>query len=127
MYSDEIKRKFVNLKVNGFSFTKISNMLNVPRSTLLRWSREFQNEINQLKSDSLESFMNALKVSVKHRIKNISKEIQIIDNYIDGNRGNYYMYSVFGRMKIGLINSLRQFDNLLIPDISNSDDKNEKS
>jgi transposase-like protein len=44
-YPDETKRQFIELRVEGLSFGKISEQLRIPKSTLHRWADEHADEI----------------------------------------------------------------------------------
>ncbi len=55
MKDQETKDKFVEMRANGMSFSKIAEQLNTCKQTLINWSKEFKHEINNRKVVELEA------------------------------------------------------------------------
>ena len=51
----EIKQQFIQLRAKGYSFDKIAKELGKAKQTLIDWSKEFQEEIANVKASELES------------------------------------------------------------------------
>ena len=71
MIDQDIHEEFIQLRVKGLSFDKISKKLNVSKSTLITWSQEHAKTIANLKSIEQEAIFQ------KHRISK-DKEMEII-------------------------------------------------
>ena len=55
MHDAETQQKFVGLRAQGRSFSRIATELNVARRTLIDWSRKFQFEIQNQRAIELEA------------------------------------------------------------------------
>ena len=63
------RRKFIQLRSEGLSFEKISRKMRISKPTLLRWSREYESEIAELKAGQLEALREQYCLSVKAKVK----------------------------------------------------------
>ncbi len=52
---------FIEMRTNGQSYNSIAKKLKVSKSTLIKWSREFRNEINNAKALELESLREEIR------------------------------------------------------------------
>jgi len=48
MKNNEVKQKFIELRASGLSFDKISKELDTSKVTLMKWEKEFSQEIKQI-------------------------------------------------------------------------------
>ncbi len=64
------KHKFIELRGQGFSFDKIVKQLDVSKGSLLKWDKEFKQEISEIKFISIEAMIEQYKVGKSERIKN---------------------------------------------------------
>ena len=78
----ETKNKFIELRAKGYSFDKIAKELGIAKQTLIDWSREFKNQIANLKAFELEVLQEKYFLSKKNRLEtfgsllgNLKKEI----------------------------------------------------
>lgn len=69
MKESECKEKFIQLRVENKSFDKISDELNVSKPTLIKWSKEFQHQIANLKAVQLESIRDNYLITREHNAK----------------------------------------------------------
>ncbi|MEI6040029.1 MAG: hypothetical protein WCP93_01620 [Candidatus Berkelbacteria bacterium] len=72
------KQQFVELRAKGKSFAKISDELEVSKTTLIDWSKDLAEEITNLKQIELESIREQYKISREHRIKLYSEQLELI-------------------------------------------------
>ena len=47
MKDSSVKEKFIQLRAKGLSFDKIAKQIKISKPTLLKWSEEFEKEINK--------------------------------------------------------------------------------
>lgn len=69
MKESEAKNLFVELRAAGKSFDKISDELKVSKPTLIKWSKEFQHQISNLKAVELEALREKYLMSKEHEVK----------------------------------------------------------
>jgi len=72
------KQQFVELRAKGKSFAKISDELEVSKTTLIDWSKDLAEEITNLKQIELETLREQYKISREHRIKLYSEQLESI-------------------------------------------------
>lgn len=80
---DEKKSDFISLRAQGFSFDKISKMLEVSKPTLLKWSKEFEVEIGNLKKMELEMLYETYYMQKQNRIKWFGKFLTKINEELE--------------------------------------------
>jgi len=73
---NETKNKFIELRGNGLSFDKIVKQLDVSKGVLLKWDKEFKQEISEIKFISIEAMIEQYKVGKSERIKNYGEMIE---------------------------------------------------
>lgn len=69
MKDNETRQKFIEMRGKGISFRKIAKELNVAKSTLMEWSKEYLTEIENLKAIELESLQEQFYMTKKARIE----------------------------------------------------------
>ncbi len=65
----EIKRQFIQLRAKGYSFDKIAKELGKAKQTLIDWSKEFQEEIANVKASELESLYETYHLQRENRLQ----------------------------------------------------------
>jgi IS30 family transposase len=65
----EVKRQFIELRAQGWSFDKIAKELGKAKQTLLDWSKELEDEIANLKAMELEALYEAYYLHRENRLK----------------------------------------------------------
>ena len=74
--------QFIELRAAGKSYNNIADQLKVSKSTLIKWSREFTNEINNAKALQIESIREEFMLTRQHRIQFLGSELNNIVNEI---------------------------------------------
>ena len=69
MADTEIKKRFIALRSKGLSFDKIAKELKKSKQTLINWSKDFKEEIANLKALELETLQEELYLSTEARLK----------------------------------------------------------
>ena len=69
MTDNKTKQRFIELRAKGLSFDKIAKELKKSKPTLIDWSREFKEEIANLKALELEALQEEHYLSIKARLQ----------------------------------------------------------
>lgn len=80
MKKNSEKYQFIELRAKGLSFHKISQELEVAKSTLIQWSKELELEIANLKAIEMEAIFEHYCMSKKARIELFGEQIAKIKN-----------------------------------------------
>jgi len=77
------KEKFIELRAQGLSFDKISKQINISKPSLMRWEKEYESQIDELKFIELESLIEQYAMSKKQRIEKLGEYLKKIKDEID--------------------------------------------
>jgi hypothetical protein len=69
MESSELKEKFILLRAKGYSFDRLAKELEKSKQTLVNWSKEFEEEIANLKNMEIEALNERFYLSKQHKIQ----------------------------------------------------------
>ena len=83
MKDNKTKQNFIELRAAGYSFDNIAKQLDVAKSTLIDWSKEFEYELANLKAIELESLQEQYYISKKARIEIIGDQTKKIKEELD--------------------------------------------
>ena len=75
----EIQQRFIFLRAEGWTFSRIGEDLNVSKPTLINWSRKFQFEIKNQRAINVESLREKWLARLDHRVNAIGEYMQKID------------------------------------------------
>lgn len=73
MKDTDKKKQFIELRAKNHSFQKISQEIGVSKTTLIKWSKEFDYEITNLSNLEMEALYEEHKVSNQQRIEYYGK------------------------------------------------------
>lgn len=76
------EKEFITLRADGLSFDKIAKKINTSKSTLIKWSRLYQNEINDLQFQSMIILKEQYEHTKKNKYKILLEQLQKVDNAI---------------------------------------------
>lgn len=76
MKDSETRKKFIELRAKGISFSKIAKELKVSKSTLIGWSKEHLFEIENLKAVEIESLQEQFYISKRSRIELLGQQVE---------------------------------------------------
>ena len=77
------KEKFIELRAKGWSFDKIAKSLKISKVTLVGWSKEYEEEISNLKALELEALYEKYYLLKEHRISNFGKVLKKVKDELD--------------------------------------------
>lgn len=78
-----VKQQFIEMRAKGLSFNTIAKELGVSKNTLIEWSREYENDINNLKTIELEALQEHYLISKKKRIELFGEQAKAIIAELD--------------------------------------------
>jgi len=65
----EVKQQFIQLRAQGYSFDKIAQETGKSKQTLIDWSRELKEAVDNLKTMELEALLQSYKMSKIARLQ----------------------------------------------------------
>ena len=84
METTTTKKNFIRLRAQGNSFDRIAKKLKISKATLIDWSKEFEEEISNLKALELEALYEELYLSIEHRLRTLGPILQNVENELKG-------------------------------------------
>jgi len=79
MHDAETQQKFVELRAQGRSFSRIATELNVARRTLVDWSRKFQFEIQNQRAIELEALQEKFLAPREERLQRLGAQLAAVE------------------------------------------------
>jgi transposase len=76
MNDAETQQRFVLLRAEGRSYTRIAEELNVSKPTLIKWSRKYQFEIQNQRAINLEALQEKWLSSRETRVASLGEQLQ---------------------------------------------------
>ena len=76
MYDDKMIQRFIELRVKGEVFTRIAAELNVPKTTLIAWSRKHQHTIANLTAIERENCLHRHLASGEARMQKLGDQLR---------------------------------------------------
>lgn len=108
MKDNNKKQDFIELRAKGFTYKKISQKLKVHIRTLFFWAKEFENEINFLKSAERENYLASLNLDENYMFKLIADELKKIDSALKGRDYKTFPPKYLIKWKIELLDKLQK-------------------
>ena len=79
----EVKEKFIDLRAQGLSYSKISERLGVSKQTLINWGSDFASEISNLQACRLEELQEKYLIAAEKRIRLFGQKLQMMSEELD--------------------------------------------
>ncbi len=76
MYDENVVQRFIDLRVQGWSFARIAQELNVSKPTLVDWSRKHQHTIANLTAIEREARIGQVLASSEERIRHLGEQLR---------------------------------------------------
>jgi len=104
MKDNETKDRFIELRSQGLPFAKIAAELNVSKTALINWERDFKEEIDNLRAIELEAMYDKYCLSVRKKVEffgdvlsRIQRELETRDLSSISTEKLFAMYAHFYR------------------------------
>lgn len=72
------QQKFIELRANNVSYDKISQQIGVSKPTLIKWAKEFETDIANLRTLNLEGLQEQYKIGKRHKLEMWSEQLQAV-------------------------------------------------
>ena len=72
------KQLFIELRSNNESYEKIAKKLNLSKTTLITWAKEFELDIENLRAITYEALHEQYKVGQQHRLQMWSEQLEMV-------------------------------------------------
>jgi transposase len=76
MSKSDKHEKFIELRASNESYTNIAKKLDVSKTTLLNWAKQYENEIQNQQGLYLDALQEQYKIGKQHRIKVLGKRLE---------------------------------------------------
>lgn len=76
--TQKTREQFIELRAEGVSFEKIAKKLKVSKTTLIAWAREYETDIDNLRSIANEALQERYKVGQQHRLELWSEQLEMV-------------------------------------------------
>jgi hypothetical protein len=83
MHSTDTKHQFVTLRARGLALGKISEQLDVPKSTLGRWQSDCEEEIQHLQRIEWEEIEAQYGYTLQDDLRRIMKRLRAAEDQLD--------------------------------------------
>ena len=83
MVDKEKQDQFIELRAKGLSYDRIAKEINVSKPTLIKWSKDFELEISNLKAIELEALQEKYFMLKANRIKLFGEKLKAIQEELD--------------------------------------------
>lgn len=83
MNKHDLKEKFILLRAQGYSFNRLTKELGKSKQTLINWSKEFEEEIANIKNAELEALNERYFLSKRRKIKIFGERLKQIQAELD--------------------------------------------
>ena len=79
MKDQEVVNKFIELRANGWSFTRIAAELGVAKTTLVDWSRKLRFDIHNRRALAIEDLHDRTLGTVQHRVAGLAEKLARVE------------------------------------------------
>ena len=83
MHTPEIIQRFIQLRVQGWTYSRLMAELNVSKSTLIDWSRKHQFEIQKSHVIELEALREKWLSSTDDRVKALGEQLHRLQTELE--------------------------------------------
>jgi transposase-like protein len=75
----EMQQRFIQARSQGHSFARIAQNLGVSKPTLIKWSRKFRFEIQNLRAIERENLCDALISNAEQRARKLGDQLKAVE------------------------------------------------
>jgi Tfp pilus assembly protein PilO len=79
MHDEKTVQRFIELRAQGWIYSRLITELNVSKSTLIHWSRKHQFQIQNLKAIELEALSDKWLASVTDRVNALGAQLRKVE------------------------------------------------
>ena len=79
MHDQKTQQQFIELRVQGRSYARIAEELQVSKRTLIEWSRKFQFEIQNQRAIELEALRERYLASREEQVRQLGERLREVE------------------------------------------------
>jgi transposase-like protein len=79
MHAEKTVQRFIELRVQGYSFARIAQELDVSRNTLITWSQKHQHTIANLAAIEREHRLQEYLASSEERMRKLGEQLRVAE------------------------------------------------
>lgn len=83
MKDQALKDRFIELRAQGKSFSRISEEINVSKPTLITWSHELGERIKNLRAIHDEALYEKYRLTQEHELQILSRQLEVIEKELE--------------------------------------------
>lgn len=76
------QKQFIVLRADGISFDKIAEKLKTSKPTLIKWNKDFEDDIKDLQFEMMVQLKEQFQYSYQKKYEQLSKQLEKIDKAI---------------------------------------------
>ncbi len=80
MIEQAIKEQFVELRAQRKSFASIASTLNVAKGTLVAWSKDLKDDLNNMRQIQLEAMREKYRLGTERRMELFSRQLDAVED-----------------------------------------------
>jgi hypothetical protein len=103
MHDEKTVQRFIELRSQGWPFSKIAAELNVSKPTLINWSRKHQFQIQNLRAVELEALADKWLSSLSDRVNSLGQHLHKVETELATrdikDLSTPQLYSIAGKLR----------------------------
>ncbi|MCU0373501.1 MAG: hypothetical protein MUE56_09715 [Ignavibacteria bacterium] len=108
MNNEEIKNRFINLRLNSVPLRRIAEQLNISLPTAARWNKKFSEEISNSKSQKEYIINEKINTKIDEYLNLFEKYFKVIEKELDHYSEFPMAFDVALENSLKLFNTIRQ-------------------
>ena len=74
----ELQEQFIELRANNLSYDKIAKQLKISKPTLIKWAKQFETDISNMRTVNMTALYEQYKISKQHKLEMWAEQLQAI-------------------------------------------------
>ena len=79
---DDKIEMFIEMRARGNSFDRIAKTINVSKSTLIAWSKQYKLDLQNYKNIKADALLDKYKMTKQHQLESLGEQLEKIRNEI---------------------------------------------
>lgn len=81
--SQAVREKFMELRARGMSYERISESINVSKTTLVKWGQQMEAQISELRGQELELMLERFRLTREYRVERFARMLDKIEVVVE--------------------------------------------
>jgi transposase len=74
----ELQEQFIELRASNLSYDKIAKQLKISKPTLIKWAKQFETDIANMRTVNMTALYEQYKISKQHKLEMWAEQLQAI-------------------------------------------------